>query len=341
MPMKVKILSTENEIMRSLRQQESFMQIILGGQRQPSHFVIHVSRDSLVRDAIQQLSEYHTRFPKMLKKEFKVKFEGEEGLDYGGVRKEFFQLILKELFDPKYGMFTYNEQTRLFWFYRDSFETPEEYRLLGMLTGIALYNNVNLDLHFPSFVFRNLMEGENGMTEEQKLTLDDLKEVDPDLAHGLGQLLAYDGNDVEEVFMRTFSVEYEVFGEKRIDALCDGGTEKALTNDNREEYVQLYIDYVLTKSVKRSFEAYKEGFWIVCRGAQGLTLFKPSDLQLLICGTQDLDFVALESITRYDGFDLGKETPVVKWFWELVHQDFSDDDKKQLLAFSTGSNRVC
>ena len=62
-----------------------------------------------------------------------MEFEGEEGLDYGGVRKEFFQLVLRDLFDPKYGMFTLVEETRNYWFYRDSFETPEEYRLLGMM----------------------------------------------------------------------------------------------------------------------------------------------------------------------------------------------------------------
>eukprot|EP00039_Didymoeca_costata_P009062 m.120033 g.120033 ORF g.120033 m.120033 type:complete len:755 (+) comp14343_c0_seq5:255-2519(+) len=340
LPMKAKIFSQENEIMRSLRQNQDIdlLQLIMG--HQPSHFMIKVSRDSIVRDAIQQISEYHTRFPKMLKKEFKVQFEGEEGLDYGGVRKEFFLLILKELFDPKYGMFTYSEATRLYWFYRASFETPEEFRLLGMLTGIALYNNVNLDLHFPSFIFRKLMEGHGESKKESKLTLSDLAEVNPELAHGLQQLLDYDGDDLEDVFMRTFCVEYEVFGEKRIHALCEGGVDRALTKDNREEFVELYIDYELNESIKASFNAYREGFWIVCEGAAGLSLFEATELQELICGTQDLDFEALEEVTQYDGYEEGKDTQVVKWFWEIVKNDFSDDDKKQLLAFSTGSDRV-
>lgn len=45
-----------------------------------------------------------------------VIFVGEEAVDAGGVRKEFFLLIMKELMDPKYGMFRYYEESRLIWF---------------------------------------------------------------------------------------------------------------------------------------------------------------------------------------------------------------------------------
>lgn len=47
---------------------------------------------------------------------FQVIFVGEEAVDAGGVRKEFFLLIMRELLDPKYGMFRYYEESRLIWF---------------------------------------------------------------------------------------------------------------------------------------------------------------------------------------------------------------------------------
>lgn len=47
---------------------------------------------------------------------FQVIFVGEEAVDVGGVRKEFFLLIMRELLDPKYGMFRYYEESRLIWF---------------------------------------------------------------------------------------------------------------------------------------------------------------------------------------------------------------------------------
>lgn len=52
-----------------------------------------------------------------LKKPLKVKFVGggEQGLDLGGLQKEFFQLIIEQIFDPRKTMFTYSTETRNFW----------------------------------------------------------------------------------------------------------------------------------------------------------------------------------------------------------------------------------
>ena len=43
--------------------------------------------------------------PEDLKKQFYVEFEGEQGIDEGGVSKEFFQLVIEELFNPDFGKF--------------------------------------------------------------------------------------------------------------------------------------------------------------------------------------------------------------------------------------------
>lgn len=50
-----------------------------------------------------------------LKKQLVVEFEGEQGLDEGGVSKEFFQLIVEEIFNPDYGMFTHQQDTLTVW----------------------------------------------------------------------------------------------------------------------------------------------------------------------------------------------------------------------------------
>ena len=127
-----------------------------------------------------------------------------------------------------------------------------------------------MDLNFPRVVYEKLMDGKvtgnrkrplQQRTVQEKLEL--LSDIDPGLAHGLRETLNYEGeiDDFEDIFENTFSVEYEVFGEKRIDAFCDGGAEKALTFENREEFVELYIDYKLNKSVKQVFDAFRNGFW--------------------------------------------------------------------------------
>lgn len=117
----------------------------------------------------------------------RVQFLGEEGVDEGGVQKEFFQLIVREIFDSKYGMFTFNDESRLCWF------TPNpilddinirEYKLVGLLLGLAVYNSVILDLHFPLALYKKLMDVEIGLSDLTQL--DPVKyEIDNEVVHVL------------------------------------------------------------------------------------------------------------------------------------------------------------
>ena len=54
-------------------------------------------------------------------------------------------------------MFKYHEQNHLYWFNSDSLEAPNEFRLLGILLGVALYNDVILDLHFPLAIYKKVL----------------------------------------------------------------------------------------------------------------------------------------------------------------------------------------
>ncbi len=45
-----------------------------------------------------------------------VTFMNEEGLDAGGVQKEFFMLLLQEILNPDFGMFVEDPESHLLWF---------------------------------------------------------------------------------------------------------------------------------------------------------------------------------------------------------------------------------
>ena len=85
----------------------------------------------------------------------------EDGIDEGGIQKEFFQIVAKEMFDSTYGLFQTNPDSRLCWFsYWD--EVPEqdmldEYNLLGKLIGLAFYNGVALDINFPPALYKKIL----------------------------------------------------------------------------------------------------------------------------------------------------------------------------------------
>ncbi|KNC75240.1 hypothetical protein SARC_12233, partial [Sphaeroforma arctica JP610] len=283
--------------------------------------------------------QLQSKNPKDLKKQLRVTFVGEEGVDEGGVQKEFFQLVIRDIFDPKYGMFTYNEAAHHYWINPTSayLGSEGEFFLVGLVLGLAIYNSIILDVRFPMVVYKKLTIPSGADSDiNVDVTLDDLKEADPELARGLEQLLKFEG-DVSSTYHRTFQVEYDLFGEVQTVDLTPNGGVKQLTIENREEYVDLYVQWVLNHSIATQFKELKRGFDVIAVGG-ALQLFRHEELELLICGCQDLDFEALEASTEYDG-GFTAQTPVIKYFWEIVHE-FTDAQKKRLLFFATGSDRV-
>lgn len=74
-----------------------------------------------------------------LRKSLKVKFVGEEGVDEGGVQKEFFQLLVRQCFNPDFGMFSYDEVRHLHWFRPSRLDMEMEFELIGILIGVWAY----------------------------------------------------------------------------------------------------------------------------------------------------------------------------------------------------------
>ncbi|KAF4324329.1 hypothetical protein BBO99_00003235 [Phytophthora kernoviae] len=326
---KSKVLQIDSDLEQRARAQDAILsRSMMMLETAPSpYLILKVRRDNIVEDAMQQLVHLSSS-AETLKKPLKVKFVGEEGIDEGGVQKEFFQILIRQLLDPAYGMFTYDEETRTLWFNSDSLEATMEYELIGTLLALAIYNAVILDVSFPHLVYKKIMSCTLG--------LEDLEIALPELGRGLRQLLAFQGN-VEEVYQRNFEYSYEVFGEVKTVELKPGGSTIPVTKANREEYVALYVDYVLNTSVARQYAAFHHGFHQVCN-REVLSMFRWEELQLLVCGSSDLDFDALEEATHYeDGFT--EDSNCIRDFWVIVHA-LPLEDKKKLLRFATGSDRV-
>ncbi|XP_024905158.1 probable E3 ubiquitin-protein ligase HERC4 isoform X7 [Pteropus alecto] len=288
--------------------------------------ILVVRRENIVGDAMEVL-----RKTKNIdyKKPLKVIFVGEDAVDAGGVRKEFFLLIMRELLDPKYGMFRYYEDSRLIWFSDKTFEDSDLFHLIGVICGLAIYNFTIVDLHFPLALYKKLLK--------KKPSLDDLKELMPDVGRSMQQLLDYPEDDVEETFCLNFTITVENFGATEVKELVLNGADTAVNKQNRHEFVDAYVDYIFNKSVASLFDAFHAGFHKVC-GGKVLQLFQPNELQAMVIGNTNYDWKELEKNTEYKG-EYWAEHPTIKIFWEVFHE-LPLEKKKQFLLFLTGSDRI-
>ena len=292
--------------------------------RNKFNLLLNIRRDHLIEDTLNEVSKPDVN----LQSELKVKFAGEQGVDEGGVRKEFFILLIRQIFDPNYGMFSYNKRTRLYWFNHYSFEPKIKYELIGTIFGLAIYNNTILDVKLPITVYKKLL----GI----KPTLEDMKECDPELYHTLNYLKITNDSNLKEELDSNFTVIDDKFGEKLVIPLIPNGENIMIDNNNKDEYVDLYLDWYFNKSISEFFNSFEKGFYRVC-DKKLCQILSPDELELIICGTQLLDFNELKNACQYEEFT--KESETIKYFWEIL-LDFSEEEKKKFLSFVTGCDRA-
>jgi len=200
------------------------------------------------------------------------------------------------------------------------------------LLGIAIYNNTILELRFPRVIFKKLLG--------KPIDFNDFRDYDPAMAKGFEQMLSMK-EEIETVYCRNFVVKYQnVFGQELEYFLLKDeakSRETQLNNSNRRQYVDLFIQYTLLDAISRPFDAFLQGFKAVC-DSELFNKYSAEELELLICGSKEFDFEAFEGATRYED-GLHKNSRVVRDFWSVAH-DLSDENKRKLLTFCTGSDRV-
>lgn len=264
-----------------------------------------------------------------MRRRLMIRFDGEDGLDYGGVSREWFFLLSHDMFDPSYGLFTYSTmdsytlQINPF-----SYINPEHlsyFKFIGRVVGMAIFHRRFLDAFFVPCFYKMILD--------KKVTIADLEGVDEGLHRGLSWMLA---NDITGVLDETFSVTEDRFGELLTIDLKPGGSDIPVTEENKHEYVDLAVHYRIIGRVKEQFDAFIEGFFEVVPKAL-VTVFDERELELLIGGMTDIDMDDWSKFTDYRGYD--KEDQVISWFWQIL-RSWPPEQKARLLQFTTGTSRI-
>ncbi|KAJ7459905.1 hypothetical protein FB451DRAFT_1271939 [Mycena latifolia] len=264
-----------------------------------------------------------------LKRRLMVNFEGEDGLDYGGVGREWFFLLSHEIFNPSYGLFEYSTHDNYtLQINPASGINPDHlsyFKFIGRCLGLAIFHRRFLDAYFvPSFY---------KMILGKAMTLADLEAVDADLHRSLNWMLE---NDITDVLDETFTTTEERFGEHVTIELKPEGGDVPVTEDNKKEYVDAVVSYRISRRVKSQFDAFMEGL-LELIPSELLNVFDERELELLIGGMSEIDMDDWTKFTDYRGYE--KTDQVIEWFWQCI-RSWPAERKSRLLQFTTGTSRV-
>ncbi|XP_053426789.1 E3 ubiquitin-protein ligase SMURF2 isoform X3 [Nycticebus coucang] len=295
-------------------------------QPQAGHCRIEVSREEIFEESYRQVMKMR---PKDLWKRLMIKFRGEEGLDYGGVAREWLYLLSHEMLNPYYGLFQYSrDDIYTLQINPDSAVNPEHlsyFHFVGRIMGMAVFHGHYIDGGFTLPFYKQLLG--------KSITLDDMELVDPDLHNSLVWILE---NDITGVLDHTFCVEHNAYGEIIQHELKPNGKSIPVTEENKKEYVRLYVNWRFLRGIEAQFLALQKGFNEVIP-QHLLKTFDEKELELIICGLGKIDVNDWKVNTRLK--HCTPDSNVVKWFWKAV-EFFDEERRARLLQFVTGSSRV-
>uniref|UniRef100_A0A8C5PAT7 E3 ubiquitin-protein ligase NEDD4 n=1 Tax=Leptobrachium leishanense TaxID=445787 RepID=A0A8C5PAT7_9ANUR len=294
----------------------------------PNRFEMKLHRSTLLEDSYRRIIA--VKRPDILKARLWIEFDGEKGLDYGGVAREWFFLISKEMFNPYYGLFEYSAADNYTLQINPNSGLCNEdhlsyFKFIGRVAGMAVYHGKLLDGFFIRPFYKMMLQ--------KPITLNDMESVDSEYYNSLQWILE---NDPVELDLR-FTVDEELFGQTHQHDLKPGGSEIVVTNKNKKEYIDLVIQWRFVERVQKQMASFKEGFFELIP-QDLIKIFDENELELLMCGLGDVDVNNWKEHTKYkNGYSQGH--PVIQWFWKAVL--IMDAEKRiRLLQFVTGTSRV-
>eukprot|EP00049_Salpingoeca_infusionum_P010474 m.180003 g.180003 ORF g.180003 m.180003 type:complete len:510 (+) comp14651_c3_seq1:981-2510(+) len=288
---------------------------------------LNISRDNLFNDSYQQLMN---KSAQDLRGRLDVHFRGEEGIDAGGLTREFYQKLSTEMMNPNYALFGMSSVgSETYQPMQHSGINPDHlqfFRFCGRMVAKAIFDHELLDCHFTRAFYKQIL----GIPVSWR----DLAAVDESLYKGLLFILENDISPMEGDWV--FAEDVTEFGVVKTYDLKENGRDINVTNDNKKEYVRLIANRHLTEAIKEQIEAFQKGFYELIPQEE-IKLFDEQDLELIISGLPEVDIEDLRANTEYRSYS--SSSPQIQWFWRAV-RSFEPEERVKLVQFVTGTGRI-
>ncbi|XP_072729103.1 NEDD4-like E3 ubiquitin-protein ligase WWP2 isoform X1 [Ciconia boyciana] len=293
----------------------------------PSHVKISVSRQTLFEDSFQQIMNMK---PYDLRRRLYIIMRGEEGLDYGGIAREWFFLLSHEVLNPMYCLFEYaGKNNYCLQINPASSINPDHltyFRFIGRFIAMALYHGKFIDTGFTLPFYKRMLN--------KRPTLKDLESIDPEFYNSI---VWTKENSLEECGLELYFIQdMEILGKVTTHELKEGGESIRVTEENKEEYIMLLTDWRFTRGVEEQTKAFLDGFNEVVP-LEWLRYFDEKELELMLCGMQEIDMNDWQKNTIYRHYT--KNSKQIQWFWQVV-KEMDNEKRIRLLQFVTGTCRL-
>merc|ERR1719319_19059 len=203
---------------------------------------VHVRRDAVFEESFREL---YRRSAEEWKNRFYIVFEGEEGQDAGGLLREWYVIISREIFNPNYALFKTSSGDRVTYTINDFSHINSNhlcyFKFVGRVIAKAIYDNKLLECYFTRSFYKHILA--------KAVKHQDMESEDYEYFKGLDFLLE---NKVEDLGSElTFSTEIQEFGVTETRELIPNGKNIPVTDENKDEYIRLVCQMKMTGAIRK------------------------------------------------------------------------------------------
>ncbi|TID15756.1 hypothetical protein CANINC_004285 [Pichia inconspicua] len=321
---KIAVLEQDSKRLMNILAEEALISSLVEGtsKNNDAYLRLRVHRDNITKDSLHQIMKKSSD----VRKQLRIEFVGEPGIDGGGIKKEWFSLIINDIFDPRRGLIDYDNEMG----FANLSSNSHHFRLLyllGEIIGMAISNSIILNIRFPTVMYKKLLG--------HKTEFKDLYEMEPTIFNNLKKLSKMSDTEIKQLQL-TFEI---TFSGKNYE-LISNGKDTFVTGDNVSLYVEKYASFIVDGRIEEQFSHFSKGFHNVV-DSKAFMMFSPKEAQKLIIGDENenmkYDLYLLQTVTQYTC--CSEEDNVVIWFWSFF-EDLNVRKQHKLMKFITGTDMI-
>ena len=303
-----------------------------------------ISRKNILKETFNQfMSNQDLNFYRRIQ----INFVGEMAYDDGGVEREWYSELFKEIFSEKNNFFREikeKSEAKGTYFIANQIEDSDDknrdlyFSFIGRLFSKAILDKILIPYELNPIMLKYLLfSNYNDDNDEQEeiqniYDINDIKYYDYEIYNSLQNILNtnFEENNNNEIYF-IWNVN-----KKEIE-LIENGKNILLNNDNKNIFVNKVVELICFKSIKTELKSLKNGL-IGVIPLNFIKIFSIEEFNFILSGQQEINLNDWKANTIYKG-NINEKNEVIKFFWEVL-SELTNEQLLLFYRFCTGSTRV-
>ena len=297
-----------------------------------------ISRKNIFEETYNQ---FMTSTELNLNRKIQIYFIEEVAHDAGGVEREWYSTLFKEIFSKENNFFceieTRSEDKGSFFIsnkINEKYIKEKEsyYFFIGTLISKALLDKILIPYKLSKIILKYILYPKNDKENyiNNIYNLEDIKYYDLEIYNSLKNILVSDLDNNEDIFF-----VWNINGNEM--ELIDNGKNILVKNNNKDMFINKVVELICYKSIKEELISLRKGFVNLIPNSY-INIFNAEEFSFVLCGQSIINIKDWKSNTIYKGL-YKEKSKVIELFWEVL-SELNNEELLLFYKFCTGSMRV-